>query len=955
MLSNKILSSFNNNINKDFYKISQNLLYQKYTFGNFSFKNIITDCLIFNCKCRLTLLFKEFLLADDSCEFLRNFYLKEDQKIILSKILEIYYLYSKIYPNYIILKENKFLYKNIRKKQKMIDENNNDNDLNKKNNCDCDNINNKENELFTLTVRNEIKEFQENSFKKNNNYDNVNDNYNNSSHNQLNTSNTKKINDNWILICNQNLNQNFINKNNNNKNIKNASCDSFWTNDTNNLSSLLNAINDKMIDDKNKNNKNNKIKKKDISYRNINHKFLKILKQQKKKIKSSSKDTYKRIITKKIENKKINDNSRNNNFLKTKNEKIYLNNINITKPISSSINFNPEMTNNRNNMYYNLLTENNLNKKIKKNIHRYYSMHRDISTKNKSNKKKLISPKIMKKKFYSKNCSKERKTFSIKSNENYIIKYLETKNNNINENNINENNIKEEYNKNVSFNSNILYNTNNNYINLRNKKYSLKKYFTKNNLNKNSTNQRYTNYLTESNSQIFINSKKEKDFNSIYIDNKNIIDNKIKFLNNYHTSTNYYIYKNKTINKISNNKSDIKKQKTQCSNIAYRDKIIEQVVGTEYIKKKCFSQLSNNFSRGNSLSKSYNIKKEIKINDMKKEQLLQKQLINSKLKNKLNNIKNNIRKKIIHYDNIFDKNYLNNNNNKSINKRNSVNNYLNREYSQKENININSINQLNTKDNYKGNKKKYLKKKFSPTLTHYNLYKSGNIDISKPKTNLSNNSEFVEYHHEKLFIKRHNKYKNKNIYNNELSLNILENKENNQKISNMNEQNLNMIKSKTEYKNFFPKNKYANKKTQNNDEINKNLILKRFKKQSTNYYFFSKDKINKINNINEFPSHQFNSLSNSTINNITNNNDIIIKKNSNNNLSISMNNITEFQTPLLSNKRLNLMKKYKDKKEITCNNNNKNISSKIVIKVNRTKFLERIKEGMKNKIISNQI
>ena len=187
----------------------------------------------------------------------------------------------------------------------------------------------------------------------------------------------------------------------------------------------------------------------------------------------------------------------------------------------------------------------------------------------------------MKKKFYSKNCSKERKTFSIKSNENYIIKYLETKNNNIN-----ENNIKEEYNKNVSFNSNILYNTNNNYINLRNKKYSLKKYFTKNNLNKNSTNQRYTNYLTESNSQIFINSKKKKDFNSIYIDNKNIIDNKIKFLNNYHTSTNYYIYKNKTINKISNNKSDIKKQKTQCSNIAYRDKIIEQVVGTEYIKKK---------------------------------------------------------------------------------------------------------------------------------------------------------------------------------------------------------------------------------------------------------------------------------------------------------------------------------------------------------------------------------
>ena len=64
-------------------------------------------------------MFKEFLFFDNSTEFLRHYYSSYDIDNILAKILEIYSLYSKIYPNYIILKENKFLYKNIRKKQKL--------------------------------------------------------------------------------------------------------------------------------------------------------------------------------------------------------------------------------------------------------------------------------------------------------------------------------------------------------------------------------------------------------------------------------------------------------------------------------------------------------------------------------------------------------------------------------------------------------------------------------------------------------------------------------------------------------------------------------------------------------------------------------------------------------------------------------------------------------------------
>ena len=35
--------------------------------------------------------------------------------------MDLYENYSKIFPNYLVVKEKKFMYKNIRKKQKMID------------------------------------------------------------------------------------------------------------------------------------------------------------------------------------------------------------------------------------------------------------------------------------------------------------------------------------------------------------------------------------------------------------------------------------------------------------------------------------------------------------------------------------------------------------------------------------------------------------------------------------------------------------------------------------------------------------------------------------------------------------------------------------------------------------------------------------------------------------------
>ena len=538
--------TYNNPVKKDYFKIAKKMLYKKYTFGQFSYKKIFTNYLIFNYKCRLTLFFKEFLISDNSSEYLRNFYHKEDLINILGKILEIYCLYSKIYPNYIILNENKFLYKNIRKKQKMIDENNKNNEINYNNN----DISNKSYELFTLSVRNEIKEFIENNNTKCNNDDNV-------SNKQINKMSAKKINDNWVLMSNKKLNQN-VNmdkkKINNNKHIKNNSVDSFWTNDTNNLSTLLNAINDKIvIDDKNKKKKENKNKKKEINYRNINQKFKLIRNQNKlkKENNSSSKKPFNKNIYKKLDNNNIlTENSRNNNFLKSKNK---ANNKNIKKPLSSSLtnknNNKPSLVNKGNSMSKHLLTDKNWNKDIKNKLHQYYSLQKDSLDKNIGKDfKKIFKPFIVKKKHYSKDFSKDNKYLSInaqnlkykfdnfkrkKSPQEFLKIFFDGSNKNI----FNENSIKEEKVKNGSFNNKFMYRTNNNFNSIRNRKLFLKKYLTNHNLKPKIFNQRYTNNLTESNSQALINYIKENHFtynntnNNIYNDNKNDINDNKKEIN----------------------------------------------------------------------------------------------------------------------------------------------------------------------------------------------------------------------------------------------------------------------------------------------------------------------------------------------------------------------------------------------------------------------------------------
>ena len=90
---------------------------------------IIND-ILYNEKTHYVEQFKEYLIYEDYNEFLKRYYKTSDLNIKLPKILIFYEKYSKIYANYTVIPESKYMYKNIKRKQKMIDQmqNNGNND-----------------------------------------------------------------------------------------------------------------------------------------------------------------------------------------------------------------------------------------------------------------------------------------------------------------------------------------------------------------------------------------------------------------------------------------------------------------------------------------------------------------------------------------------------------------------------------------------------------------------------------------------------------------------------------------------------------------------------------------------------------------------------------------------------------------------------------------------------------
>ena len=95
--------------------------HQKYFVDQYTYGSIVINNIIYNEKTNIVATFKDYLISDDISEFLKRYYTTIESSIRLPKFYEYYETYSRIYPNYTILPEAKYIYKNIHKKQKMID------------------------------------------------------------------------------------------------------------------------------------------------------------------------------------------------------------------------------------------------------------------------------------------------------------------------------------------------------------------------------------------------------------------------------------------------------------------------------------------------------------------------------------------------------------------------------------------------------------------------------------------------------------------------------------------------------------------------------------------------------------------------------------------------------------------------------------------------------------------
>ena len=139
-------------------KRASSLKYENYNKVASSYNLLILDNLLSNGKCHIVALFKEFLIIDDNSEFLKRYYKIKESLPRIKKVAQYYYETSVIFPNYTPLFESKFIYKNIMKKQKIIDqiqelEDKKDKNKNKKKK---DNKNYLSEKVFNDTAYNEI-------------------------------------------------------------------------------------------------------------------------------------------------------------------------------------------------------------------------------------------------------------------------------------------------------------------------------------------------------------------------------------------------------------------------------------------------------------------------------------------------------------------------------------------------------------------------------------------------------------------------------------------------------------------------------------------------------------------------------------------------------------------------------------------------------------------------------
>jgi len=393
----------------------------KYSANSYTYSNIIINKILLNQKCSALSKYKDLKLYNKEKEFFHRFYTKRELFLRLKKVCEFYEKYSKIFPNYICLYESKFIYKNIRRKQKMIDAVNQKKYENRKG--DKVDKDNKyfDNEIFKGDVfTNEVnKEIEKENIIINQNYQNQN------VDDTLFTQNSNSL---YIKddICNQNKESYHKNKKKELEIKSNIFMDSFITNNESNRSlySIMDVLNGNKIyvndlklilNDENENANN---------IQNINNNIERISKKYRRY------DDIKQIDIRGNSNN-VNDNQKRNSIKNTQSniEKSKLKN----NQMEENINKAKKEFKKSNTNQFPIISEMKKNKKTIKNKKIVYNnnLKSENYTKNKiqnnniNNNKKVISPK-------SKNqakFSKEKLLINFNTNDNNHLNTLSGKEN----------------------------------------------------------------------------------------------------------------------------------------------------------------------------------------------------------------------------------------------------------------------------------------------------------------------------------------------------------------------------------------------------------------------------------------------------------------------------------------------------------------------------------------------
>ena len=128
---NKSFSPIKNNNNSNYKKKNESFVtFKKYCYNKLylshnttasDYNRFLITNIIYNDQLHIVSCFKEFLIYYDPGEFLINYYCLKDCKSKIKTFSEFYSLNSRIFPNYVILPESQYIFYNIKKKQKMLD------------------------------------------------------------------------------------------------------------------------------------------------------------------------------------------------------------------------------------------------------------------------------------------------------------------------------------------------------------------------------------------------------------------------------------------------------------------------------------------------------------------------------------------------------------------------------------------------------------------------------------------------------------------------------------------------------------------------------------------------------------------------------------------------------------------------------------------------------------------